>query len=416
MHVEVPQVDVPTLASIPLCPAAGCAGAAFELQSAARESETTAFDGWEAEVVEGHRVVVARGGSERSYDHALRSGLLHAQKGLDLMSLNGTNNLVIKGFADDHVVWWPELVGLTIRVVSFAPMRIDTPPVTVTVTDASGNIVPEPVSPPIVWHESFRYFRLSQTTDDLFDAYRNAYLALESVLSSIAPQVTKAGKVVEREGVWFKRALREAGKVVPLASVVPPATADPLQYLFDDLYVDMRSGMSHAKSGRKTLLPQNEAERQSVTDSLGRLTRFYLKLAEAHLGARRPGGGMFAAFFTTLAVRSLDAMTVCASDDDTPFDASDVVPNPGGGAMKELVAFQAAQSLAPFLVTRLWAAASSDLGALPSIRRIVGVHDGQPAMAAVLEGQLVLGSSHKFEAMLGIRASNVRQPRTVYSF
>jgi hypothetical protein len=41
-----------------------------------------------------------------------------------------------------------------------------------------------------------------------------------------------------------------------------------LQYLFDHRYVNMRSAMSHAKSGRKVLLPQDEAERTDVTPAI----------------------------------------------------------------------------------------------------------------------------------------------------
>jgi hypothetical protein len=130
-------------------------------------------------------------------------------------------------------------------------------------------VAPQPEPNPLVWHESFRYFRLSQITDDLFDAYRNAYLALESVLSSIAPQPTNpAGKVTEREGDWFKRALIEADKIVPLASVVPSGIADPVQRLFDELYVNMRSAMSHAKSGRRVREHSSERRRRTQQERL----------------------------------------------------------------------------------------------------------------------------------------------------
>jgi hypothetical protein len=169
------------------------------------------------------------------------------------MSLRGGNNLVIEGFDDNHIVWWPEPSGLVVRTVSIAPVSIDVPPVTAIVTDANGNVVPHSAPPPVVWHESFRYFRLSQTSDDLFDAYRNAYLALESVLSSIAPQHTSAtGNVTEREGAWFRRALTAADQVTALAPCVPASTADPVQYLYDELYVDMRSAMSHARAGARS--------------------------------------------------------------------------------------------------------------------------------------------------------------------
>ena len=70
-----------------------------------------------------------------------------------------------------------------------------------------------PVVPPAPeWHESARYFRLSQLTDDLLDSFRNIYLALESILDHLAPQRTTSP--LEREGSWFRRALTEADKIV----------------------------------------------------------------------------------------------------------------------------------------------------------------------------------------------------------
>jgi len=48
-----------------------------------------------------------------------------------------------------------------------------------------------------------RFFRVSQTTDNRFDAFRNLYLALESILSKIAPVKSRAnGRSDEGEGEW----------------------------------------------------------------------------------------------------------------------------------------------------------------------------------------------------------------------
>ncbi len=413
------DMEAPSYADMPLGEpgSTGMAGAGFELHEPARESETVTVGGWEVEVVGGQRIVVARGESESSYDDALTAGLLHAQKGLDLMSLRGGNNLMIKAFDDEHLVWWSDADATTVRLVSLAPVSIDVPPLTVTTTDATGNVMTQQHQS-VVWHESFRYFRLSQTTDDLFDAYRNAYLALESVLSSIAPQLTNAaGKVVEGEGDWFKRALAAADRIVPLAPFVPVGTADPVSSLFDELYRDMRSSMSHAKSGRRVLLPQDESERQAVSESLKRLVGLYLRLAEQQLDARRLGGAMFAIAFRNSFAPTLEGMQVFVSNDESPFDPAGSVPNPGGGVLRELSPVGSAERGAgPFVVTRLWATAAGDVADLPFIRRAVGMVDGTLAMASVLEGRLILTGADRLEVMLGVKGSNTRQPRDRYSF
>jgi hypothetical protein len=392
-------------------------GAAFELRDAAREPAVVTLDGWEAEVAEARRTIVVRGGPDTTYDDAFTGGLAIAQKALDLMSMRGGNNLMIRAFDDEHLIWWVEAGAVVIRIVSLAPVRIDVPPVTATVTDSAGIIVPPPPTPPVMWHESFRYFRLSQTSDDLFDAYRNAYLAVESVLSSIAPQhLTGAGKPAEGEGAWFRRALTGADKIVSLSAYAPPRSADPVQGLFDELYVNMRSAMSHAKGGRKILLPQDEAERADVAASLGRLVAVYLRLAEAHLGARRLGGGMFAGAFRAMVGPPLENMSVHVSDDESAFDKSDTSPNPAGGAMRALQPGGAADTSGSFVAARLWSASSADVSDLRFIRRVVGVIDDKPMMASVLEGRLVVGSAARLEVVLGARGSNSRQPRDRYSY
>lgn len=42
--------------------------------------------------------------------------------------------------------------------------------------------------------------------------------------------------------------------------------------------------------------------------------------------------------------------------------------------------------------------------------------DQTPTMAAVLDARLTLGDAQRFEALLGVRGSNTRQPRELYSF
>ena len=72
----------PTFAGISLLGPieAACSGAAFELLDEARESEVVSVDGQEAEVVEGERIIVVRGGQGENYDDAFRAGLVTAQK------------------------------------------------------------------------------------------------------------------------------------------------------------------------------------------------------------------------------------------------------------------------------------------------------------------------------------------------
>jgi hypothetical protein len=59
---------------------------------------------------------------------------------------------------------------------------------TVQVHDADENVVDPHPPPPKAWHESLRYYRVSESSTDLHDSFRNLYLALEALLSSVAPR------------------------------------------------------------------------------------------------------------------------------------------------------------------------------------------------------------------------------------
>ena len=58
---------------------------------------------------------------------------------------------------------------------------------TATVTDPDGNVVQAQPPPTPLIHEAYRFIRMSRTSDDLYDSYRNLFLAFECLLSDIRP-------------------------------------------------------------------------------------------------------------------------------------------------------------------------------------------------------------------------------------
>lgn len=71
-------------------------------------------------------------------------------------------------------------------------------------------------------HIGFRYYRLAQSTEDLYDGFRNMYLAFEVLLSSKYPKVRG-----EQEIEWLERGLREATETLRLRDLVPADDPDP---------------------------------------------------------------------------------------------------------------------------------------------------------------------------------------------
>jgi hypothetical protein len=112
----------------------------------------------------------------------------------------------------------------------------------ITVIRADGQVVPPTPQQQPTWHESLRYFRLSQLTDDRVEAFRNAYLAFESILTlqyprHVFPPRRAGGRArYESEGVWLERALRAVDSTNPLNQVFVSRTGDCVQEFIQDVY------------------------------------------------------------------------------------------------------------------------------------------------------------------------------------
>jgi hypothetical protein len=233
------------------------AGGAFYLHRPSPISDVISVDaGWSVEVKQGCPVVVARGHITSSYDDARAQAASTVERGLDILSIQSVANLVVNDLETRHFVWWVDGSTPVLRIASSVDHFINTD-IELSDVAADGTITRRTPPPHPAWRESFRYFRLSQVTNDLFDAYRNLYLALESLLSFIAPQrVRNTGEAAESERTWFLRALTEANKHVPLTRFAPPGATDPGQALGREFYTDKRTAVFHAKAGRPVLLPR----------------------------------------------------------------------------------------------------------------------------------------------------------------
>lgn len=247
-------------------------GAAFLLsERECPESKITIVEpNSEVEIQQNNPYVVVRNKGLNNPD-VLAEGLYEvAQKGLDLLCISGIANLSIHRASDEHLIWWRESSQQILRVVCIHKLR-------------SGAIsISSDALHPQKYHESLRYFRLSQITDDLSDAYRNMYLALELLVSSISPKRSN-----ESELVWLKRVLKDEANKIPGFQAVG-------EKIIEEIYRDVRCGLFHAKAGKDYVLPQSydSSERKNITRILRELTTIVLSLAENHLNLGRSGGGL----------------------------------------------------------------------------------------------------------------------------
>jgi hypothetical protein len=376
------------------------AGGAFRLSEAATENSRERIGDWIVEVRAGSEIVVARGDRAATYEEARDHALAEANKGLDLLCLRGTP-LAIRHAGTEHIVWWSEGFRSVIRVLSAPAVTLHVGEVRVM---GGKRIVP----PPPEWQESARYFRLSQVTDDLFDSFRNVYLALESILDHLAPQRTVPK---EREGEWFRRALTEANKVVNLAAHAPKPAADPVSALYDELYLSTRNLVFHAKSTRAYLLPHSSAQRRAVEDTTRRAAYLYLALAEKVIHLRPSGSGWFAAAWRMQVDGLAPRLGIVVTNDSAPFSADDTAINPSGGDLVELEVSRASAYDRPFEHAFLGVGPGSAIANLGPVTRVGSTIDGEPNTAGIPEGAFLVSAVDRFEVLVLLRARNANEPK-----
>lgn len=135
---------------------------------------------------------------------------------------------------------------------------------------------PVSVATPILHHQCFRFYRLSQLTDDLFDAYRNAYLCLECFVSDESP------KGSDSETEWLKRVLGGS-----LLAGVPPGM--DVNKTVEQVYKWGRLPLFHAKTKASFYPPQGE-DRECVQLLFAKLTTLLAALFRHKFGNHFPGG------------------------------------------------------------------------------------------------------------------------------
>jgi hypothetical protein len=260
-------------------------------------------------------------------------------------------------------------------------------------------------------HIAFRYYRLAQTTDDLFDAYRNMYLAFELLLSSQHP-VSKG----EREIDWLRRALGGAAPVIQLAGLGVNVGNDPVASILDVVYRDARLPLFHAKEGRNYFAPLDSAsDRAAVSHALSVLTRLVLRMAQVWFDAPRTGGGVFLGWIYQNIRTQLADCSVRVSNYDGPFDASEAdLSHPRFQTAAQLTArlapeFQRGREPALFAVANGVA-----LSPVQPVRRIEIVTPEHPVMSQILDTELDCDGVARFEVLMHARGLNVNQPKSLF--
>lgn len=278
-------------------------------------------DGWKATLSKETSYIVVQSDSEYNSNDVFEQSFDAAARALDIFS-------ILKDFEgkcvdpyEDNILWWDDggqkhiqftgIAGLTSG--GSARLSID--------GEKPERTVPE-------WHESFRYYRLSKTTSDLFDAYRNQFLAFESLLSDIQKK-TQAHKE------WIEQSLEEFQRRYdkdPIEGVGSwgGEEYDSVEEFAEEHWTNTRNRMFHAKKGKNNLSPEDANDVQLVKKRIRELSEVYSSLVSGKFGRSLGTGGMSKYAFKNSTKELLQNTEVVISADtsgwDTSIGISDISP------------------------------------------------------------------------------------------
>jgi hypothetical protein len=267
-------------------------GAVFALTAAVKNDRTHTFPTWEAELRRGLSHLCVRGGApeDKPLETIVAAAHPFAEDALDIVSVEERLAFLVSE-PHDCLVWRRGAHGLKAQLTTSITFAAEPLAVRAVVKDAQGDIVPDPPYVPPEHHAAYRYFRYSQAASNVFDAYRNMFLALESALDHVASKQHGEG-----ETSWLARALRTAIQQhrADLTPFVKVTGKDPVDSFIDAHYAAVRCAIFHAKnSGGGALRPGTLEDRDLVLQQLLMVQKLVEGLLKNLFGVRLPSGGIF---------------------------------------------------------------------------------------------------------------------------
>jgi len=367
----------------------------------------------EGQLLAGNRYVYVRVKLPPPIEHeeALQKAHEVAQRVLDLTVRDDC--LTTLNAHEEHLVWWRRQGKITLRCTLQTElpisMRVDESKVGVVGSDGQftsmRRVWPE-------WHAAFRYYRMSQATDDLFDSYRNLYLAFESLLSTDTPpgKSKKDPTKAEGEREWLQRALCEIKDDIDLAPLNNPSVARPDKIFFDKQYQAYRCTLFHGKQGRQPLhLPNAYEDRRKVETAHAWLSHVVIAYVGKRFSIALERGG-YTPWAWSSVVKTL-VTNIAISSDATPFNKDQTTISPAGlpctdlettyiGAIDDGVGYEHA-FLGEIAAHPLW----------DEQINTVGTHSAGQMTSRELVGPLVLVGVSKLQVMSVHRLVNTGNSR-----
>ena len=311
----------------------GASGALLHVSAKPRSGTRTlrTADGWRCTLIDGQPIAMVSSSID-SGESTKRECNRALNRALDILSVRNKEQLTPVGIdQSEEAIYWHNCNGQTTLQITCQFNLVMTSNAVLTVRNSDGGVQPSTVEPPAEWHPSYSYFRRSQVTDDLFDAYRNMYLALEALLSEVDSPMSMADGKLENDKKWFLRTLQTAaGEEIHLDDFTcDNHGGNPASRVYRDFYDRVRVATFHAKLTRSPLVPGDSDAHDVVQDSLRRLGRLYVRLANKVLGASFGGTRVNSKALARNTIDLMRGSTMYLTTDDSDINKTDAVSPKG---------------------------------------------------------------------------------------
>lgn len=365
---------------------------------------------WQVELTKGSTDIVARTSLAVSYDELQNIGFAVIQEALDIISVKGMSSFTLSDPARSNIGVYQKDGRSILFSYSLFDLAMGMQ-VEITQTDAEGNEIKPPPLPEPVWNESFRYYRLSQASRDLFEAYKNLFLAFEALLNAIFPKKKSEGEVA-----WLKRCLSALNKNSSLAHYTPTGVEDPIEYIINSQYKNTRCRLQHAKFPAASL-PHSTLTPSEVQQAYEELIRIWRHIAGIYFNTSTYGGVITYAGFASLMKNAFnDGASIHYTTDNSPPQNEDTQVSPSGHPTYEFTKSKYLGQIKPGVVRTIACEAITKQKKYETPIHRICTRTSSTLMGVtyIKSGLMVLGVD-EWQCIHDIRLINISQPKIEFT-
>ncbi len=276
-------------------------------------------------------------------------------------------------------------------------------PVTMTISGVNSLPTEKRAKTTAHWSSATRFYRLSQASNNVFDAYRNLWLAFESLLNQVSPIASSGTRYTD----WVAAACDRFADLVNLNGLLPPKCVKPGSFLFKKYYIGFRNPIFHTRMATK-LVPGESISYSALETAYEELTRIFLRGIEHVSHFRWQSGAMYPSFWRSM-IR--DIAPRCMG-----YYSDSLTTPPVGQTSSDIDQFNVMSTAGIeedddphilYLVTHADFIASSNL----RITEAGIMIDNDKALSLDLESNLHAENINRFTVKMKLRMNNLGMPR-----